>query len=129
MMTVIYISICIFFDQLLCALINSSHIKGIMSDPSSAENLVDTPERDKCLVLDSVKPATRNSHDSHWNQFVSFCEESSLHDPSEVTYEAPNHMAYCTATRFEGELNTGSCDNTRSAIRLHFKCFVKFSDG
>ena len=90
-----------------------------MSDPSSAERLVGIAERAKCLVLGSVKPGTKNSYDSYWNHFVSFCDENTLHDPSEVTDEAPNHVAYCITTRFEGGVKAGSCENLRSAIRSH----------
>ena len=66
MTTAIYIAnIKLVFDQLQYALVNSSHVKGIMNDPSSAERLVGIVELAKCLVFDSVKPATRNSYDSY----------------------------------------------------------------
>ena len=60
---------------------------------------------------------------------MSFREENALYDPSEVTDEAPNHVAHCVTTRFEGGVKVGSCDNIRSAIRSHCKCIVKCSDG
>ena len=130
MITAIYITIYkLVFDQFQCALTNSSHIIGIMSDPSSTENLVDIAEQAKWLVLDSIKPENRNSCDSHWNQIVSFFEKNSLHVPSEVTDETPSHVACCITTRFEGAVKAGSFDNTRSATRSHWKCVVKCSNG
>ena len=100
-----------------------------MSDPPASERLVDIAERAKCIVLDSVKPATRISHDSYWNKFAAFCVGNALRDPSEVTAEAPNRVAYCINTRFEGGAKAGSCDNIRSAIRSHCKRFVKHPYG
>ena len=96
-----------------------------MSDPSTFEILVKIAERAKCLVLDSVKPATGIPYDSYWNQFAAFYVENALHDPSEVTDEAPTHVAYHITTRFKGGTKAGSCDNIRSAIRSHCKRFVK----
>ena len=59
---------------------------------------------------------------------MSFCEENALYDPSEITDEAPNHVAYYITVRFEGGVKTGSCDNIRSAIMSYYKCVVKCSD-
>ena len=67
-----------------------------------------TAERAKFLVLGSVKPAEMGSCDSHWNKFAVFCVENTLHDPSEVTDEVPNHVDYCAITRFEEGSKVGT---------------------
>ena len=100
-----------------------------MSDPATVERLDDIAERAKCLVLSRVQPTTRGQHYFHQNKFTSFCVKNALYDPSEVTDEAPNHMAYCITTRFEEGSKAGTFDNIRSVIWLHNKRLIKLSNG
>ena len=101
-----------------------------MSGSNNSERLGDLAERAKCLAVSSVMPKTRTSYDSCWNQFVVFCSDNNLHDPSDVTDEAPNNIALFITTRFDECTNAaGTCDNIRSGIRSHYKRVIKAPDG
>ena len=74
-------------------------------------------------------PNTRTLCDSCWNQFVVFCSEKNLHVPSDITDEAPNHIALLMTTRFdESTSKAGTCSNVRIGIRSHYKRVTKEPD-
>ena len=70
-------------------------------------------------------PTAKTSYESYWNKFAAFCDKNKMSNPSVVTNKVPNRVAYVITTKFDRNNTACTCDNTRSAIRYHYKHTAK----